>query len=63
MSGHRKCSSMTRAHRATKQLKLRSYCFEAVHQLELLLIHGRAVPSECGPPLLRNAETELPSVS
>jgi hypothetical protein len=32
--GHRKCLSVTVAHRATKQLKLRPYRFEAVQQLQ-----------------------------
>jgi hypothetical protein len=32
--GHRKCLYLTNAHRATKQKKLRLYCFQAVHQLQ-----------------------------
>jgi hypothetical protein len=34
VSGHRKCLSVSRAHRATKQLKSRPYRFQAVHQLQ-----------------------------
>jgi hypothetical protein len=34
ISGHRKCLYVTGAHRATKQLKLRPYRFQAVHQLQ-----------------------------
>jgi hypothetical protein len=35
ISGHRKCLSVTNAaYRAKKQLKLRSYRFKAVHQLQ-----------------------------
>jgi hypothetical protein len=33
ISGHRKCLSVTSAHQAAKQLKLRPYQFQAVHQL------------------------------
>jgi hypothetical protein len=32
--GHRKCLSVVSAHRATKQLKLRPYQFQAVHHLQ-----------------------------
>jgi hypothetical protein len=34
ISGHRKCLSVTSAPRATKQLKLRPYRFQAVHPLQ-----------------------------
>jgi hypothetical protein len=34
ISEHRKCLSVTSAHGATKQLKLRPYRFQAVHQLQ-----------------------------
>jgi hypothetical protein len=34
ISGHRKCLSVSIAHRVTKQLKLRPYRFQAVHQLQ-----------------------------
>jgi hypothetical protein len=34
ISGQRKCLSVMSAHRVTKQLKLRSYRFQAVHQLQ-----------------------------
>jgi hypothetical protein len=34
ISERRKCLLVTSAHRATKQLKLRSYRFQAVHQLQ-----------------------------
>jgi hypothetical protein len=34
ISGHRKYLSVKTAHRATKQLKLRPYRFQAVHQLQ-----------------------------
>jgi hypothetical protein len=34
--GHKKCLSVSRADRATKQLKLRPYRFQAAHQLQQL---------------------------
>jgi hypothetical protein len=34
ISGHSKCLSVTSAHRETKQMKLRPYRFQAVHQLQ-----------------------------
>jgi hypothetical protein len=34
ISGHRKCLSVTSAHRATEQLRLSPYRFQAVHQLQ-----------------------------
>jgi hypothetical protein len=41
MSGNRKCLFLTSDHRVTKQLKLRPYQFQAVHQLQQRDTAGR----------------------